>query len=206
MLYEYLLGTYKPGEPIFISDVSLPGVSGASVRQSFKTLADCGDIVRYETGVYYLPSGPRGKEAVKISPSIVAKCKYISRNGQVFGFYSGSAFANLAGVNARVPFIKEITTNFSGGKYREIQIKGQRFILRKPKAKIDASNASTLQFLDLLRNLGTVADLSGDALRNRLINCIMEADIKKDELDEYIHLYPDAVYRAIYAYDLYEHL
>ncbi|MDR1642568.1 MAG: hypothetical protein LBC41_04285 [Clostridiales bacterium] len=202
MLYEYLLTTFKPGEPIFMSDIELPGVNDPSLRQSFKTLADSGDIIRYDNGVYYLP-GPRGKEPLKISPNLVAKCKYITRNGQIFGYYAGATFANQIGLNAQVPFVKEIASNCSGGKYREIQLKGQRFIIRKPKADINESNVATLQFLDLLNTLDQTCDLGLDEAKARLEEFIAEADIKREDLDEYIHLYPEKVYKSIYVYSLY---
>ena len=35
MLYEYLCSNYKPNEPIFVADVSLP-VSNVNLRQMFK--------------------------------------------------------------------------------------------------------------------------------------------------------------------------
>ena len=34
MLYEYLCSNYKPNEPIFVADVSLP-VSNVNLRQMF---------------------------------------------------------------------------------------------------------------------------------------------------------------------------
>ena len=41
MLYEYLCSNYKPNEPIFVADVSLP-VSNVNLRQMFKILCDSG--------------------------------------------------------------------------------------------------------------------------------------------------------------------
>jgi hypothetical protein len=205
MLYEYLISSFKPGEPIFMSDIELPGVSDASLRQSFKSLADAGDVIRYDNGIYYLPA-PRGKDLLKISPNLVAKSKYITRNGEVFGYYAGATFANQLGLIAQVPFVKEIASNYSGGKYREIQLKGQRFIIRKPKAAINASNVTTLQFLDLLNTLDQTCDLGLEEARARLSAFIIEADIKREDLDEYIHLYPEKVYKSIYVYSLYQAL
>ena len=54
MLYEYLCSNYKPNEPIFVADVSLP-VSNVNLRQMFKILCDSGKIRRFDTGVYYIP-------------------------------------------------------------------------------------------------------------------------------------------------------
>lgn len=60
MLYEYLCSNYKPNEPIFVADVSLP-VSNVNLRQMFKILCDSGKIRRFDTGVYYIPKESRLK-------------------------------------------------------------------------------------------------------------------------------------------------
>lgn len=40
---------------------------------------------------------------VGINADIVAKYKYISRKGQINGFYSGNTFANQIGISTQVP-------------------------------------------------------------------------------------------------------
>ena len=48
MLYEYLCSNYKPNEPIFVADVSLP-VSNVNLRQMFKycaILERSGDLIQ----------------------------------------------------------------------------------------------------------------------------------------------------------------
>lgn len=87
MLYEYLCSNYKPNEPIFVADVSLP-VSNVNLRQMFKILCDSGKIRRFDTGVYYIPKESRLKGGVPLGADTVARYKYISRNGRVDGYYS----------------------------------------------------------------------------------------------------------------------
>lgn len=77
MLYDYLRSQYQPNEPIFLSDVSFPGVSRDNLRPQFKTLCDAGKIVRYEDGVYYIPARTRLKGGASLSPDLVALRKYI---------------------------------------------------------------------------------------------------------------------------------
>ena len=111
MLYEYLCSNYKPNEPIFVADVSLP-VSNVNLRQMFKILCDSGKIRRFDTGVYYIPKESRLKGGVPLGADTVARYKYISRNGRVDGYYSGYTFANQLGVTTQVPYMVEIVSNF----------------------------------------------------------------------------------------------
>lgn len=55
MLYEYIIENYAIGEPIFISDIQITGLSEVNLRQQFKVLTDTGKIVRYSQGIYYIP-------------------------------------------------------------------------------------------------------------------------------------------------------
>ena len=55
-VYAFLTKTYQPNEPIFLSEVRVPGVKESSVRQQFKKLTEDGLLKRFDTGVYYLPA------------------------------------------------------------------------------------------------------------------------------------------------------
>ena len=117
MLYEYLCSNYKPNEPIFVADVSLP-VSNVNLRQMFKILCDSGKIRRFDTGVYYIPKESRLKGGVPLGADTVARYKYISRNGRVDGYYSGYTFANQLGVTTQVPYMVEIVSNNASARVR----------------------------------------------------------------------------------------
>ena len=150
MLYDYLRSQYPPNEPIFLSDVTLPGVSRDAVRQQFKTLCDAGKIVRYEDGVYYIPAQTRLKGGAGLSPDLVALRKYIDRKGSTDGYYSGFTFANQVGASLQVPQVREIVTNRTNSWRRAVRIRNQEFVLRKPRVPVTAENAKALQLLDLL--------------------------------------------------------
>lgn len=59
MLKEYLEKAYGYNEPIFISEIQLEGISDNALRQYFKRMVQSGDIIRFDTGVYYLPKASR---------------------------------------------------------------------------------------------------------------------------------------------------
>jgi hypothetical protein len=202
MLYEYLKGNYQPNEPIFLSDIDLP-VSNTNLRQMFKILCDSGKIKRFDNGIYYIPTVSRLKGGTSISPGIVALYRYIARNGKTDGYYSGFTFANQLGLTVQVPYTIEIVTNNTSSKVREIDMRGQRVVLRKPKAPVTDKNCHVLQLLDLLKDLELYADEKNEETAKCIINYIQKEKISQESLDEYISLYPDKIYRNFYEMRLY---
>ena len=167
-------------------------------------------ICRYEAGVYYLPGKMKLKGLTPISASAVARSRYVNRRGKVRGYYSGYTFANQIGLSLQVPYVQEIVTNEASAKVREIDIKGQKFIIRKPKAEVTEENVYTLQFLDFLSDIDKYLDGSSENILDKLEKLIKDEKITKELIDTYISLYPMKVYKnlyetgVVYAINLYE--
>ncbi len=202
MLLEYLQKNYKVNEPIFVSDVDLP-VTDTNLRQMFKVLCDSGQIYRYETGIYYMKGNSRLKGGAALSASEVARYKYISRKGRIEGYYSGYTFANLLGLTTQVPYTIEIVSNQASAKCREVSVKNQKIMLRRPRTEITKENVSILQLLDLLKDLKQYIDEDIPAAAETISTYIRELGIKRADVDEYIVLFPDRVYKYIYETRLY---
>lgn len=197
MLYEYLREKYKPNEPIFLSDVDLP-VSNTNLRQMFKVLCDSGKIKRYDKGIYYIPTLSKLKDGTSIAPGTVVQYRYIARNGKTDGYYSGFTFANQLGLTVQVPYALEIVTNNTGSKVREINLKGQRVVLRKSKTTVTDKNCQVLQLLDLLKDINLYADDKNEDTTERIADYIRKEKITRESVDAYISLYPDKIYRNLY--------
>lgn len=202
MLLEYLKENYQTNEPIFVSDIKLP-VSDTNLRQMFKKLCDNGDIMRYDTGIYYLKGNSRIKGGVGLSASEVARYKYISRNNGVSGYYSGFTFANQLGLTTQVPVMIEIVSNQASAKCREVTIKNQKIMLRKPRIKITRDNCTILQLLDLLKDLDLYVDDDMYDVAKRLGRYVRELGLSRTEIDQYLCYYPERVYKNIYEMRLY---
>ncbi len=202
MLLEYLQKNYKVNEPIFVSDIDLP-VTDTNLRQMFKVLCDSGKIYRYDTGIYYMKGASRLKGGVCLSASEVARYKYISRNNRVDGYYSGYTFANQLGLTTQVPYTIEIVSNQASAKCREVSVKDQKIMLRKPRTEINKDNCSVLQLLDLLKDLEQYVDDDMSVAAERIGAYIKEIGIRRAEVDKYIVLFPDRVYKYIYEMRLY---
>ena len=202
MLYEYLIKSYQPNEPIFLCDIDLP-VSNGNLRKMMKDLCDAGKIKRFDIGIYYLPKQSRLKGGVPLSVDTVAKYKYVCRNGNIEGYYSGYTFANMLGITTQVPYTIEIVSNNASAKVREIDLQGRRIILRKSRVPITNENYQILQFLDFLKDASVYSD-ENDIFENRIRKYIVDENIKKDDVDLYIKHYPDKIYRYIYEIRLYD--
>lgn len=204
MLYQYLTENYKPNQPIFMSDIALPGVKDNNLRQMFKKLCDSGKVKRYDNGIYYLPAVTRLRGGQAIAPSTVAQYKYVARNGKVDGYYSGFTFANQLGLTTQVPYTVEIVTNNASGKYREVSVQGLRVVLRKAKAKVTNENCTVLQFLDLLKDIEQYNDETPQNAKKIIADYARSASITKERIAPYLQYYPDKLYRSLYEMELYD--
>lgn len=74
---------------------------------------------------------------------MVARYKYISRRGVVYGFYSGNIFANQLGISTQVPNKVEIVSNKA--KVCEVLSGNRVFIVRKPIVLVTRDNVYVLQ-------------------------------------------------------------
>lgn len=199
MLYEYLEMNYKTNEPIFMADVkSKLQVSDVNLRRMFKELCDDGRINRFQNGIYYIPKKSRLKGGVPLSADAVVKAKYISRRGEIDGYYSGYTFANQLGITTQVPYVIEIVSNNASSRIREVNVKGRRVVLRKPRTFITERNYRVLQLLDLLSNITQYADQDMDEVSARVKTYINNERISREDIDQYIEKYPERIYKNMY--------
>ena len=54
-VYRYIENNYQLNEPIFLSELNIPGMKAVSVRQQLKKLTESGRLKRFDTGIYYIP-------------------------------------------------------------------------------------------------------------------------------------------------------
>lgn len=183
-----LIDKYGYDEPIILRNVSLSGISDASVRQTFSRMTKLGKLKRYEQGIYYIPSDNDGKK--KISAKKVYERKYIVDKESVYGFYSGQAFLNKIGLTSQVPDAIEIVTNRQKSRMRRIEnaIGDQDIIIRRTRVKINSANANTLQLLELMNSLD-MDELTEDE-KEKLYTYIGKQRLKKKDVCKHIAKFP----------------
>ena len=198
MLINYLRKNYKDGEPIFLSDINVNGMTQENIRYHLKKYTDDGLLSRFEPGIYYFPKNNLFGEKSVISAETVAYNKYICRKDKYVGYYSGLTFINQLGLSTQVPFIEEITSNFAPAMVRKITIKNRGYIIRKPVVKINEKNMYILQILDCLKDIEVDDKEDIKSYGEVLSKHISDHKISKNDIDKYISNYPTKVYKAIY--------
>ena len=199
MLYEYLKYKYQPNEPIFLSNLSIEGISYNNLRQQIKKLVDSRLLVRYDTGIYFIPEPSIFKSGSQLSFNRVVKEKYLlDESREQCGYISGVYFANAVGLTTQVPMKYDVVTNKATKDYREVKLAQSTIIVRKPKIEVTSANHLTLQFLDLIKDIDSLSELKGLSLNNKLRDYIQKANLEFKEIEKYLDYYPDKIYKNMY--------
>lgn len=199
MLYEYLKYKYQPNEPIFLSNLNIEGMSYNNLRQQIKKLVDSRLLVRYDAGIYFIPEPTIFKSGSQLSFNRVVKEKYLlNESKEQCGYISGVYFANAVGLTTQVPMKYDIVTNKATKDYREVKLAQFTIIVRKPKIEVTSANHLTLQFLDLIKDIDSLAELEGASLNNKLKDYIQKTNLQFKEIEKYLEYYPDKIYKNMY--------
>ena len=151
ILIDYLLKKYGTNKPIITEELSIPEISYDNLRKQLSRYSSQGILEKYSQGVYYIPKETiLGRSTLSIDD--VINRKYITNDNDIYGFYSGLSFYNKLGISTQVPFVYEIVTNKEKSRVREITLKHQKIILRKPYATINRNNYLEAQFLEFINN------------------------------------------------------
>ena len=201
-VYSYIESNYQPNEPIFLSELNIPGMKAVSVRQQMKKLTESGHLKRFDTGIYYIPKKSMFRSGSTLSVDEVIRRKYLADGGNCCGYVGGILFANQLGLTTQVPGAYEIYTNKATTDYRETQLANLRVILRKPYCAIDEKNAETLQFLDLLKEIVDISEVDGEELTNRLIGYMKKKSIGFESMRPFLPYYPERIYKNMYEVGL----
>lgn len=159
MLKEYLEKTYGYNEPILISEIKLESLNDNALRQYFKRMVKSGDLIRFDTGVYYLSKDSHLLEKPYLDPIKVITRKYIENGTETYGYFSGAYFSNQLGLTTQMPAVIEVVTDKEATKGRTVTVGRQNVRLRRPAMQITKENALLLQFLDAVSTAEKYAEL-----------------------------------------------
>lgn len=201
-VYSYLQGKYSQNEPIFLTEISIPGMKPVSLRQQLKRLTEDGRLKRFDTGIYYLPKKSVFRFGSMLSPDDVIRKKYLIEGDSLCGYLSGMMFANQLGLTTQVPMAYEVYTNKATTDYRDTTVGSLRVIVRRPYVEINDDNASALQFLDLIKEVSDIAELDGMELTARLTGYMKAKGLSFNTLQQYFPYYPDRIYKNMYEVGL----
>ncbi len=193
-LYDSLLQTYGTNEPIFSSDISFEAYSRPWISKQLAQLCKNGKLIRYEKGVYYIPTDTVFGKSV-LNPRKVIERKYISRNDNIIGYYSGLTLQNQLRMTTQMSNVIEIYTNNEPTRVRDVLVGKQKVQLRRARTMITSDNAAVLSFLELMNTLDSA--LLDDEKKSILISYIADRGIKRKDITTYAPFFPDNAMRTL---------
>lgn len=193
-LYKYLLQQYGTNEPILSADIAFKNYSRPWIMKQLKSLCDDGRLIRFEKGVYYIPTNTVfGKST--LNPCKVIEKKYIKNGESSIGYYSGITFQNQLKLTTQMSNVIEIYTNNETANVRGIMVGKQKVMLRKARTTINNSNVAVLSFLEMMNEI-TPRSLDSDK-KNRIAQYIIANDITQKDIISYASVFPDKVMRNL---------
>ena len=193
-LYESLLNCFGYNEPFKTSEINFEDYSKEKICIEMTKLCKKGKVVRFETGIYYIPKTNKFGTVIFNQSKIVDK-KYIKDGEKVFGYYSGTELEYRLGLTKVKPNTIVIYTNGETTRMRRVMVGSQRIILRKPRTKIDKFNAPVLCFLELMNGIDT--ETLDEYKRKLISDYIKENRITQKQITKYIPFFPDKTCRNL---------
>ena len=181
-----LQAQYQPNQPIFLEDIKSDKYSYDTIKSMLSNYVKTGKMRRFSSGIYFFTQRTHFGESACSIDEVLEK-KYIKKENEVFGYYTGRTLLNLIGLSTQVPNTIEIATNIETNKKRKTHIAGFPVILRKPLSKVSSATYPYLQFLDIFR----YADIETIRKhREQIISFIHEHNLKQSVLVHLVISYP----------------
>lgn len=190
MLVEKLKTKYDYNEPIFTNEI-LDLFKEYSRAYVFRLIAKAekqGQIIRFDAGVYYMPT----KNIIGISTITVddvVKKKYIGYKDDIYGVYSGLNVQNMFSFTTQMSNTIEIVSNKETMRCRRVIMDGRTIILRKSRCLIDKTNAGAYTILQLLTEVGKNKKI-GTRERNSILKYMQQNKVNKQDLLSLIGFFP----------------
>ena len=193
-LYNYLIETYGFNEPIISKDVAYKEYSRQWLYKEFNKLCECVKIIKYEKGLYYIPTKTVLGNSL-LDPKKVIEKKYINNGEDTIGYYSGVTFLNQLGISTQMPNTIEIYTNNESANVRDVSVGKQKVLLRRARTEINKENAAVLSLLELM-NFVPASFFDED--RRKTINLyIVTNKISRKSITKYAPVFPDKAMRTL---------
>ena len=205
MLVERLKKNFNTNEPIFTNEIleMFSEYSRAYIFRLIKKAEKKGEIINFDTGVYFIPTKSIIGSSTITVEDVVNK-KYVGYKDDVYGVYSGLNLQNMFSLTTQMPNTIEIVSNRESMRCRRIMIDGRTIILRKSRCKIDRSNAHTYTILQLLSEMGMTTAMD-DRAKESIIRYMRENRVSNDDLISLARFFPaQTIKNLMYSGVLYD--
>lgn len=197
-MLDRLITKYGYNQPIFTSEILLEmkDYSRARVFQLIKEAELKEHLIKFEKGVYYIPTQTRYGKSVITVEDVINK-KYITDGINVYGIYCGLALQQNFMLATQIPTTIEVISNNETMWIREIKYKNRNVILRKSRLLINNENVYAYTILELF----TVLDINklneDNSIRNAIVSYIKEHSISLKDILNLIVAFPSKTMRNL---------
>lgn len=190
MLVHRLSEKFNTNEPIFTNEIleTFGEYSRAYVFRLIDKAEKNGEIVNFDTGVYFIPTKSIMGFSTITAEDVVNK-KYIGYKGDIYGVYSGLNLQNMFSVTTQMPNTIEIVSNNESTRRRIITVDGRRVILRKSRCKIDRTNARAYTVLQLFSEMKGTDEID-DRAKASIITYMRKNRVKNRDLISLARFFP----------------
>ena len=184
---EYLKDEFGYNEPIYLDEIKFQNYSRPWIFKELKRLVECGEIKRFDSGIYYIPKKmPWGDSSLDANK--VVERRFLSDGDDVYGYVAGVSLLNKTGLSTQVPNLLELVTNKESTRVRDIYIGNQRVRARRSRATVTKDNAKVLQFLDLMNSISP--SFMDETERHMLSKYIKASGVTRNDVSQYAGLFP----------------
>lgn len=193
-LFETLIEQFGYNSPFMTKEIKYKNYSQPWIYKEIMKLRSEGKIIRFEKGIYYIPTKTILGQG-KLNPMLVVEKKYLKNAGEIVGYLSGTSFLNIIGISNQVPSTFEIYTNNETSQVREVSVGKQKVILRKSRTKVTSDNVFVLSFLEMMNSV-TPAFFNEE--RTATIKKYIKSNgITRQSITKYARFFPDKVMRTL---------
>lgn len=193
-LYQSLLEHYGYNEPIVSSEIEYKSYSRPWIYKEMNKLCDQGMVVRYEKGIYYIPTKTILGTSI-LDPRKVIEKKYIKDGADIIGYYSGATLLNQLDLSTQMPNTIELYTNNETSRLRNTTVGNQKVVLRRARTPINTSNAAVLCFLELMNSVP--ASFFDEERKTKVCSFVQRNNISRSDIAQFVKDFPDKVFRTL---------
>ena len=199
MLITRLLEKYGEDVPIFTDEILdvMKDYSRPRVYQLIDEAINHEKLIRYDRGVYYIPTDTiLGKSSISYD-QVVYK-KYISNNDDIYGIY-GQFFLELKFMySTQFPMLTEVITNNESRKYREVIIGKRKVVVKKSRITITKENVFSYMLLEFFKNINVDYFISNKYVNKEISKFINDKKITLNDINKISNYFPSKSIKNIF--------
>ena len=184
---EKIQAQYKPEDLIFKADLSHTDFTERQLKYSLKALLSKKFLTHVATGIYCY-------YGQSFSDQEIFTQKYLLRNRQAIGYFSGASFAYSIGLINEAPATQMIVTNQEAWfSWRRKTLGSVSFCLKGSKVPVTNDNHANLALLDFLKDPTACSEYSETETDRILATYIHEHNITMENTSPYLSVYPSDI-------------